>query len=174
MILLAVIWLHAAVFAEPASDDVYDPGNVAAAEASLPPPGAAPPEAAVEDLTRDIAAGLRCPVCQGLSVADSPSKTAVTMKHRVRELVAEGYSEDQIQSYFIARYGEWVLLEPKIAENWLVWLAPVVLAAAGLLWAGRTLGGWRAPATAAPEAATPTPHPPTSDYEKRLLAEIDE
>ncbi|MFI5183993.1 MAG: cytochrome c-type biogenesis protein CcmH, partial [Vicinamibacteria bacterium] len=46
--------------------------------------------------TREVAALLRCPVCQGLSVADSPATMAMKMKAEVREMVASGYDQEQI------------------------------------------------------------------------------
>ncbi len=71
---------------------------------------------------------LRCPMCQGLSIADSGSSAARAQMDRVRELVAEGKTDDEIRAYFVARYGEWALLEPPAhGVNWLVWLLPVAL-----------------------------------------------
>jgi cytochrome c-type biogenesis protein CcmH len=81
--------------------------------------------AALEDEAKRISAVLRCPVCQGLSVGDSPSAMATNMRRQVRELVAAGFDEDQVLSYFEASYGEFVRLEPPLrGVNWLVWLAP--------------------------------------------------
>jgi cytochrome c-type biogenesis protein CcmH len=80
---------------------------------------------ALEAEAKRIAALLRCPVCQGLSVGDSPSAMATNMRQQIRELVAAGFDEDQILSYFEAAYGEFVRLQPPLrGVNWLVWLAP--------------------------------------------------
>lgn len=77
--------------------------------------------------TNEVAALLRCPVCQGMSVADSPAEMAVNMKEQVRELLARGYTEKQILEYFELSYGQFVLLEPKFeGMNRLVWLLPVI------------------------------------------------
>ena len=81
--------------------------------------------------TERLAKRLRCPVCQGLSVSDSRSDAAVAMKKRIQGLVERGYSEEQVEDYFIERYGEWVLLKPKY-EHWFVWIAPIVAGVAGL------------------------------------------
>jgi cytochrome c-type biogenesis protein CcmH len=68
---------------------------------------------------------LRCPVCQGLSITDSPSAMANNMRMQVRELLSRGYSESQILRYFERSYGEFVRLEPPLrGVNWIVWLAP--------------------------------------------------
>ena len=81
---------------------------------------------ALEQRTQEIASGLRCPVCQGLSIADSPSEMAVNMKAEVRSMVAKGYTREQIETYFVRSYGEFVLLEPKFqGVNALVWILPV-------------------------------------------------
>ncbi|HEX6177290.1 MAG TPA: cytochrome c-type biogenesis protein CcmH [Thermoanaerobaculia bacterium] len=70
---------------------------------------------------------LRCPVCQGLAVADSPAEMAVNMKGQVRELLSRGYTEEQILRYFEQSYGQFVLLQPKFEGlNALVWLLPLI------------------------------------------------
>src|SRR2546425_477967 len=86
-----------------------------------------------------ITSELRCPVCQGLSVKDSPSQTAREMRALVEERVNEGRSDAQIEAEFRAAYGDWVLLSPPVfAWTGLVWLVPLAALAAGLaLVAGR-------------------------------------
>ena len=82
---------------------------------------------AIDDRVREIASDLRCVVCQNLSVADSPSDLAKEMRNRVREMVEQGKSRDEIQAYFVSRYGEFVLLSPpKRGFNLLVWGLPFV------------------------------------------------
>ena len=83
--------------------------------------------------TNQVAALLRCPVCQGLAVADSPAEMAVNMKGQVRDLLARGYTEEQILRYFEQSYGQFVLLKPKFEGfNRLVWILPVVALLVGL------------------------------------------
>ena len=82
--------------------------------------------------TNEVGALLRCPVCQGMSVADSPAEMAVNMKEQVRELLSRGYTEEQILKYFELSYGQFVLLEPKFEGlNTLVWLLPLIAFAIG-------------------------------------------
>ena len=72
-----------------------------------------------------IGAVLRCPVCQGMPIADSPATMAVEMMDLVHEKVAAGQSEEEIINYFIGRYGEWVLLKPTTKGfNIFVWILP--------------------------------------------------
>jgi cytochrome c-type biogenesis protein CcmH len=102
------------------------------------PAGAALSGTALDERTEEVAALLRCPVCQGLSVADSPATMAQNMKGRVRELLAQGYDDAQVLAYFEHSYGEFVRLEPPLrGVNWLVWGAPL----AGLV-AGLAVVGW--------------------------------
>jgi cytochrome c-type biogenesis protein CcmH len=118
-----------------------------------PPRGRAVSGPALDARTEELAALLRCPVCQGLSVADSPSTMAVNMKRQVRALAAAGYDEDQVLAYFERSYGEFVRLEPPLrGVNWLVWLAPVLGLAAGLIVVTWTLRS-RASAPAEPDSA---------------------
>ena len=79
-----------------------------------------------------LARELRCPDCQGLSVADSPTSSAQEIRRQIDELVADGASADEVRAYFVARYGEWILLAP---SSPLVWIIPfaVVVGAAGVL-----------------------------------------
>jgi cytochrome c-type biogenesis protein CcmH len=107
--------------------------------------------------TQEVAGLLRCPVCQGLSVADSPSSMAVKMKGQVRDLLAAGYDGDQVLAYFERSYGEFVRLKPPLRGiNWLLWLAPGAALLGGAAVAWRTAR--RAAAQRAREAAaSPTP-----------------
>lgn len=87
---------------------------------------------ALDTRTEDVAGLLRCPVCQGLSVAASPSSMASNMKAEVRSLLAVGYSDEQVLAYFERSYGEFVRLQPPLrGVNWLVWLGPVAALLAG-------------------------------------------
>ena len=84
--------------------------------------------------TESLSDSIRCPVCQGSSVGDSPSEMARNMKQQVKELLALGFDDEQIIKYFEASYGEFIRLEPrKEGINWLVWAAPLLALFLGLL-----------------------------------------
>jgi cytochrome c-type biogenesis protein CcmH len=88
---------------------------------------------ALEDRVRAIASGLRCVVCQNLSVADSPSEMAVQMRGIVREQLKAAKTPDEIRAYFVSKYGEWVLLAPTAQGfNLTVWVLPFAVLLAGL------------------------------------------
>ena len=81
----------------------------------------------------EIGGLLRCPQCQGLSVADSPVDAAISMQARVRRLVALGYNEEQILAYFESSYGEFIRLSPKAEGfNLVVWILPVLALLVGV------------------------------------------
>lgn len=75
---------------------------------------------------------LRCPVCQGLSVADSTSSTSAAIAADVRRRVAAGQSDQEIRDAYVARYGRWILLTP----NGRMGAGAVLVPVAGIVVAG--------------------------------------
>lgn len=145
------------------------------ANAQLPdPPMEAPPgEKIAVARTERLQKALRCPVCQGLSVSDSPADAARAMGDRIEELVRQGYTEDQITEYFVDRYGAWVELEPPQEEHQTLFIAPFVGLGAGLVglivWARR-----REHVEPAPAPAAYQPDPALGPYRERILSELGE
>lgn len=137
--------------------------SVALAGAGLWRAAADTPEASRQQQAQQIASTLRCPTCQGQSVASSPSEVAQSMRGIIAARLAAGQSPDEIRAWFAGRYGPWVLLSPpRRGLSWLVWLLPV----AGLL-AGAVFATWfarrRRPAPAeakrVPERESPAEQP---------------
>lgn len=92
----------------------------------------ASPSADLDGRARAIDAQLRCPTCQGLSIADSPATSATQMRAIVREQLAGGASDDEVRAFFVARYGRWILLDPPLGgPDLALWLAPIVIIAIG-------------------------------------------
>lgn len=88
--------------------------------------------ATMEERVEEIAAGLRCPVCQNLSVADSPSEIAREMWATIARRLRRGETPEEVRAYFVERYGEWVLLSPpRGGLGILPWAGPVLALAAG-------------------------------------------
>jgi len=168
-------WLFTSAVAQdlplpPAGSAEIDPGD-----GLIPglPPGPAPPTAEVDSRADAIATRLRCPVCQALSVQDSTSNAAVIFQKRIHELVMVGYTDEQIFDYFVDRYGEWILLDPKMTGlNALLYILPALLVGVGAIAVGGTVVQWR---------REPDELPLPSDegrenmdhYERRLLEELD-
>lgn len=100
---------------------------------------AAQPVKMDDPVVLSLGARLRCPVCQGMPIGESPAPMAQDMMREVRRMrLEEGQSEDQIAAHFTARYGTWVLLDPPTSGfGLLVWLLPP---AALMLGVGAALG----------------------------------
>ncbi|NNC41331.1 MAG: cytochrome c-type biogenesis protein CcmH [Acidimicrobiia bacterium] len=87
-----------------------------------------------EDRARAIGSRVKCPVCQGVAIADSPSETARAMMDVVEERVADGWSDDQIIDYFSERYTDSIVIDPPFSGNTLlVWLLPGLAVVAGVV-----------------------------------------
>ncbi|SDP21607.1 cytochrome c-type biogenesis protein [Afipia sp. GAS231] len=92
---------------------------------------------AKEARARDLSRELRCMVCQNQSIDDSEAPLARDLRLLVRERIAAGDSDNQVMDFLVARYGEFVLLKPRVNQHTLVlWLVPpLALAGGGLaLW----------------------------------------
>ncbi|HWO47871.1 MAG TPA: cytochrome c-type biogenesis protein [Solirubrobacterales bacterium] len=107
--------------------------------------------------TNEVGGLLRCPVCQGMSIADSPAEMAVNMKGQVRELLERGYTEEQILRYFELSYGQFVLLKPKTPIIWLLPVLALILGSVIVFFKLRQLE--KAPASRTPQPATPEEDP---------------
>lgn len=89
-------------------------------------------DSALEARTSDVARQLRCPVCQGLSIQDSPSELSQSMRAVVRDQLAAGKSPDEVKAYFVSKYGEWILLAPAAhGFNLVAYALPVVVVLGG-------------------------------------------
>ena len=104
-------------------------------------------EATPSERADALARELRCPDCQGLSVADSSTRSAQEIRRQIDEMVSGGASAEEVRAHFVARYGEWILLAPRSVVYWLAPLAVVLagtLTLAMLLLRGRRPGVTRA------------------------------
>ena len=102
-------------------------------------------DSVLEAQVRAVASELRCPVCQGESIQDSPAALAQEMRVIVREQLAAGRSPDEVKAYFVDKYGEWILLRPK-AQGWnmLVYVLPLVALLIGAAVIARATRRWTA------------------------------
>jgi len=89
-------------------------------------------DSALEATTTMLASELRCPVCQGNSIQDSPSELALEMRSVIRDQLRAGKTPDDVRAYFVDKYGEWILLAPKAEGfNLVVYLVPFLALALG-------------------------------------------
>ena len=119
-----------------------------------------PADSALDAQTTAVAAQLRCPVCQGLSIQDSPSELSQQMRNLVKEQLAAGKSPEEVMAYFVSKYGEWILLAPRARGfNLVAYGLPAVLFLSGLGFIAWIVRRWTA-AGAVDSASNP---PATSD-----------
>lgn len=141
---------------------------LAAIAAAVPALAQHPARHEGDEAVYEVAARLRCVVCQNLSVADSPSEMAGQMRDVIRERLAAGETPEQVVAYFVDKYGEWILLEPRRRGfTLLVWVLPPVAVAVGLAIVAVLLRRWtRAPAR---RAAVPAVDPAIRERIRREM-----
>jgi cytochrome c-type biogenesis protein CcmH len=87
---------------------------------------------ALEARARALSAQLRCMVCQNQSIDDSNADLARDLRLLVRQRLKDGDTDQQVLDYLVSRYGEFVLLKPRLSEHTLLlWGMPVFLALVG-------------------------------------------
>jgi cytochrome c-type biogenesis protein CcmH len=126
------------------------------------------PPASQAQQVQQIAAGLHCPICKDLSVADSPAPLAQQMRREIAQKLRAGQSADQIRAGFVAAYGDSVLMSPpRRGVAGAVYYLPVLVLAVGLATAFALLRRWlRAPRPDPPGAGAP----PLSATQRRAVA----
>ena len=117
---------------------------------SAQPPSAAPlpgVDTLLDKRVKAVSSRLRCPVCQGESIQDSPAELSAQMRTLVREQLHDGKSEQEVLDYFTQKYGQWILLEPKAEGiNLLVYWLPVVFIVIGGVGIAMAVRKWTKPA----------------------------
>jgi cytochrome c-type biogenesis protein CcmH len=115
-----------------------------------------PPQPSLDQRVHDVASQLRCPVCQGESVADSPSQLSQQMRGVIRQQLQSGKSEQEVIQYFRTSYGDQIVWSPPWQGfTLLAWLVPIGLLLAGIILLFFVLRDWRALAPASSTAADP-------------------
>ena len=118
----------------------------------------------LEARARELSRELRCMVCQNQSIDDSDAPLARDLRILVRERLQAGDSDRQVLDFLVARYGEFVLLKPRLTwHTALLWLAPIFFLLAGFVAIGSALRRRR---------AAPAATGPLGGEEERRLKEI--
>ena len=87
---------------------------------------------AMESRARNLQRQFRCLVCAGENVDESGSPFSADVRRLIREQIAAGQSDAQIQYFLVARYGDVILMKPPVQpDTWLLWLAPFLVLGAG-------------------------------------------
>ncbi len=105
-----------------------------------------PPQAPTDDEVNAIAKQLYCPVCENIPLDVCPTQACAQWRDLIREKLAEGWTEDEIKTYFVAQYGDRVLATPPASGlNWLVYVIPPLAIVGGIYILYRALRTWQQP-----------------------------
>ncbi|MCB0103870.1 MAG: cytochrome c-type biogenesis protein CcmH [Anaerolineales bacterium] len=105
--------------------------------------------APTDDEVNAIAKQLFCPVCENTPLDVCPTEACRQWRELIRQMLAEGKTEQEIKDYFVANYGARVLSEPpRTGFNWLVYLVPPVLILAGAFALFNAFKEWTKPKSA--------------------------
>lgn len=119
--------------------------------------------------SRAVAGDLACPVCQGLSVADSPSQLAGQMRGMIRRKVQAGEAPAAIKQDFVQAYGDSILLAPPHRGFWLfIWWVPIVGTLLGICVVGIAVARWTGHMASPIEPALELTADEAVRYEQRL------
>jgi len=81
---------------------------------------------------RELIHSIRCMKCQNQSIAESPIDVAADLRREVREMMADGQSDDEIKQFLISRYGDFISYQPPFQPTtWLLWTGPGLLLLGG-------------------------------------------
>ena len=129
-----------------------------------------------DDDVNAIAKQLYCPVCENTPLDVCPTEACHQWRELIRQMLAEGKTEQEIKDYFVANYGARVLSEPpRTGFNWLVYVIPPVLILAGAIFLFNAFRAWTKPKSAEAgagqekEAGTASSE---DEYIKRLEEEL--
>ncbi len=130
------------------------------------------------DQVNKVARQLNCPTCQSLNLEDCRTQTCSQWRDQIKDLLAQGYTEQEVLDWYIARFGVEVLQEPRRQGTGLwVWLLPAVGLLAGVTWLGFILKRWSAakavPVTA-PTADESPGEPIVDDYLQQVEKDLKE
>jgi cytochrome c-type biogenesis protein CcmH len=87
------------------------------------------PAPTIDQQAERLAGELRCPDCQGLSVAESHTAAANAIRTEIEEQLAAGRTADEVRQHFVDRFGSWILLQP---ADPLIWLLPIAVVGIGV------------------------------------------
>jgi len=128
-----------------------------------------------DDEVNAIAKELYCPVCENISLDACGTAACEQWRGIIRDKLKEGWSEDEIKTYFVDQYGDRVMAEPpRRGFNWLVYIVPLLVFIVGIIMLYRAFQIWRSPD---PEE-TPIKNSkkvavkPTDEYIERIEEEL--
>lgn len=115
-----------------------------------------PPLGPTDDQVNAVAKQLYCPVCENIPLDVCPTQACAQWRELIREKLAEGWTENEIKTYFVAQYGDRVLASPPATGlNWLIYIIPPLVIIGGTYMLFRALRAWRQTPSPVVESAQP-------------------
>lgn len=123
-----------------------------------------------DDEVNEVAKGMYCPVCENVPLDVCPTQACKQWRDTIRDKLALGWDQEQIEQYFVAQYGDRVLdTPPATGLNWAVYILPPIAFIAGAAILAGAVRSWRKPPTREPESVTdPTEDPYLERVEEEL------
>ena len=113
-------------------------------------------ESDIDIQVREISKTLRCTVCQTENIWESGAPLATQMRDAIRERLIQGQSPEEIHTYFLSRYGDYILMQPpKRGVNWVIWIAPFLLLLIGGFFLYKEVSHWVRNTTPPPQYQPP-------------------
>ncbi len=113
-------------------------------------------EQPTDDEVNAVAKGLYCPVCENVPLDVCPTPACKQWRETIRDKLAQGWTQGQIEQFFVDQYGDRALATPPATGlNWLIYLLPPVVFVAGAVILAGVFRGWRKPLVSTIESASP-------------------
>jgi cytochrome c-type biogenesis protein CcmH len=132
----------------------------------------AAPSEATDDQINAIAKQLYCPVCENIPLDVCPTQACAQWRALIGEKISQGWTEDEIKTYFVNQYGDRVLASPPARGlNWLVYVIPPLVFVAGGYVLYRAMRTWRTSSPQVTERSLPKEEP-EDEYVARIEEEL--
>ena len=87
-----------------------------------------------EERANNLFKETRCLVCEGQNIYESNSDSAEDMKKLISEMIIDGNSDNEIKSFLVSRYGDWIIMTPPINQStYFLWFSPIIILLIGIV-----------------------------------------
>ena len=87
-----------------------------------------------EERANNLFKETRCLVCEGQNIYESNSDSAEDMKKLISEMIIDGNSDNEIKSFLVSRYGDWIIMTPPINQStYVLWFSPIIILLIGII-----------------------------------------
>lgn len=87
-----------------------------------------------EERANNLFKETRCLVCEGQNIYESNSDSAEDMKQLISEMIIDGNSDNEIKSFLVSRYGDWIIMTPPINQStYFLWFSPIIILLIGIV-----------------------------------------